>query len=82
MGYTICVAGKVSYIQTAQKEGGSSTSYETYDGSYEVIPQAFRTPILNTSNKLLTQDVVVAEIPYSVTQNNSGGNTVHIAKEM
>lgn len=68
-------------------EGGLSgkisinNNYERYDGNYEVVPNAFNTQILPTTNKLLTQDIVVKKIPYYETSNIQQGITVYIAEE-
>lgn len=55
--------------------------YDAYTGDYEVVPQAFRTQTLETANKLLRNNIVVNEIPYFETGNDSNGMTAYIAKE-
>lgn len=50
----------------------------TYTGSYEVTPLPFTETILETQGFLLEDNVVVLEIPYYETANESGGNTVII----
>ena len=57
-------------------------SYDVYKGDYVVIPQRERGTTLDTNEKLLTDNVTVKEIPYSVTSNASGGNTCYIGKEV
>lgn len=53
----------------------------TYQGEYEVTPVAYEKQTLKTSNLLLEHDVVVNEVPYYETTNDSNGTTVYIAKE-
>lgn len=54
--------------------------YPQYTGDYDIIPKAHRDQILNTANKLATQNIIVHEVPYEETHNESG-TTVYIAKE-
>ena len=49
-----------------------------YIGSYEAPPVAYADIILNTSGKRMENDVVISEIPYYETSNESGGYTVII----
>lgn len=51
---------------------------EYYTGEYEVTPQARSDVILDTSGKLMTDDVTVFEIPYYETTNPAGGYTAII----
>lgn len=53
-------------------------SPDTYEGAYEVTPEAYNEQTLETANKLLTADVNVKEIPYYETTNPGGGYTVII----
>lgn len=48
-----------------------------YEGDYIVTPKANEEVILETSNKILTDDITVLEIPYYETSNISG-YTVYI----
>ncbi len=48
-----------------------------YEGDYEVTPR-FEAQTLPTANRLLTEDVIIEEIPYAEVSNNSGGITVTI----
>ena len=57
------------------------TKYEEYTGEYEITPKAHKTQTINTKNKLLTQDIVVSEVPYTEASNGAG-TTVYIAKEV
>ena len=75
------MTGKIS--PTGQLTGKLSVpkSYIPYDGEYEVTPKAYQDQILETADKLLTRNIVVFEVPYHETHNDSGV-TVHIAKEV
>ena len=48
-----------------------------YDGDYIVTPHAWE-KYLDTSDKVMINDVTVLEIPYTETGNLSGGLTVSI----
>lgn len=50
-----------------------------YDGETEIIPKAFEDQILKTKNKLVTEDILVSQIPYFAVSNPAGGYTVSIA---
>lgn len=56
--------------------------YDAYAGNYEIVPQAFCAQTLETANKLLHNNIVVTEIPYFETGNDSDGTTAYIAKEL
>lgn len=59
---------------------GTITSYTSapiYEGDYIVTPRVNEEVVLETSDKLLTDDVTVLEIPYYETSNISG-YTVYI----
>lgn len=51
---------------------------EAYVGQYEVIPLPLVEQILQTTNKVLIEDVVVAPIPYATVSNLAGGYTAII----
>ena len=53
------------------------TAATTYDGDYIIKPKAYEDIVLDTSDKLLTDDITVLEIPYYETSNVSG-YTVYI----
>lgn len=59
---------------------GGGGGYPTYTGEYIITPYAFRQSVLDTDNKVLTDDVTVLEIPY-VETSNEYGTTVAIATE-
>ena len=54
-----------------------SASVDYYTGEYVVRPSTDE-QVLQTSNKLMSRDVLVEEIPYFETSNPSGGYTVII----
>jgi hypothetical protein len=62
--------------------GGSdaNVAYPFYKGEYEVMPTR-QNQSLDTSNKILTKDITIVEIPYAEVINASGGNTFYIARE-
>ena len=89
---TVITALPSEYVQTTTFEkykaevdarfaGIVIPDYETYDGEYEVVPAAYSAQTLNTTNKLLTDDVTVTEVPYYETSNEFGV-TVYIADEV
>ena len=55
-------------------------SHTKYSGPYEVIPRKVD-QTLETSDKLLTDDVTINAINYSQVDNPSGGLTVNIGYE-
>lgn len=65
------LSGKISIMR----------EYDCYAGAYKVIPQAFHAQALETSNKLLREDIIIPEVPYFETHNDSDGVTAYIAKE-
>lgn len=67
------IALKKKYQAHADDEG--------YTGEYEVVPKAFSSQTLETANKVLDENVVVAEVPYFETSNTSAGKTAYIARE-
>lgn len=65
----------------AENEDEPSEEHDHYTGTYSVTPKAFQTQTLETADKMLSEDIVIGEIPYYQTSNNSGGITSYIAKE-
>lgn len=51
--------------------------YEIYDGSYSVTPRVYQQE-LDTDNSILLKDISIEEIPISVTDNTSNGQTATI----
>lgn len=66
-----CLTGKIS----------TTNIYDAYEGTYNVIPKAFKEQTLETANKLLKNDIIIEKIPYWETGNDSNGVTVYIAEE-
>lgn len=54
----------------------TSTSAPPYTGSYDIIPSV-EEQILNTRNRLLSDDLSIKEIPYFET-SNPYGETIYI----
>lgn len=52
-----------------------------YTGQYDVTPKINK-QTLETEGKLMSKNVEVNGIPYFKVSNNSGGNTIYIAKEV
>lgn len=54
--------------------------YDTYLGSYLVVPKANEKQVLRTQNRIMKDDVTVLEVPYYEVSNEHNGTTVYIAK--
>ena len=54
--------------------------YKSYDGSYEITPR-LREQVLETSDKIMHDDLKIKEIPIARVSNPSGGTTVIIGVE-
>lgn len=54
-----------------------SDATDEYDGEYIIIPSSVE-QVLQTTDKLMRDDVTVKEIPYYETANLFGGETVYI----
>ena len=50
---------------------------EPYVGEYSVIPRVSK-QVLETKNKMMTDDLTVCEIPYAEVTNMTGGMTASI----
>jgi hypothetical protein len=72
-GLTGTVNSKWNVSGTVTIDGGR----EKYTGSYEVTPRADE-QILDTANKIMSDDVTIKEIPYAEVTNPAGGITVII----
>ena len=57
------------------------TASVVYDGDYIVTPRAHEEVVLETSDKLLTDDVTILKIPYFETHNDYG-ETIYIGSEI
>ena len=58
--------------------GGGGGRKEPYEGPYTVTSESDALQILQTENKVMTENMVVLPIPYSETSNPKGGLTVFI----
>lgn len=76
------LSGKLSCDGGLTGKLSVTTEYDAYTGDYQVVPHAFDAQTLNTANRLLKDDIVVASIPYWETSNDSDGMTVYIGKEV
>ena len=54
-------------------------SEEIYEGDYIITPKE-TAQVMKTAGKVMNKDVTVKEIPYYVTSNTAGGETVYIGK--
>lgn len=54
--------------------------HDKYSGPYEIFPRKVD-QLLNTSDKLLTDDITIDAIRYSEVSNPEGGTTVNIGYE-
>ena len=59
--------------------GGGGGHWSPYEGAYSVIPKVYQ-QILETKNKLMSDDVTIYEIPYTEV-SNLVGTTVIIATD-
>lgn len=71
----------VTKYSEARVKVPTSGDADIYDGEYIVSPSAHHETILETTNKLMEDDVVVLQIPYYETSNVSG-YTVYIADNL
>lgn len=69
------VVNEEEMVELEVSEGTSNAS--TYHGAYKVIPKVTEQE-LETKNKLMSDNVLVGEIPYSSVDNLSGGQTLTI----
>lgn len=69
------VVNEEEMLKLEVSEGTSNAS--TYHGAYKVIPKVTEQE-LETKNKLMSDNVLVGEIPYSSVDNLSGGQTLTI----
>lgn len=56
--------------------------YDAYDNSYEIVPKAFQSQVLETKDRVMKENLVVKEVPYWETSNDANGKTVYIADEI
>lgn len=58
-----------------------SGEYQTYSGPYSAVP-SFEDQVLNTSNKVLYDDINISRIAVHEVSNLSGGITVYIGGDI
>lgn len=78
------MSGSVSMPKSLSGNIGGKTiniGGRPYEGDYIVTPKVDQ-QTLATKGAIMKNDVTILEIPYFETSNNSGGNTVYIAKEI
>ena len=54
---------------------------DVFSGPYNVVPKV-NAQTLETADKYMAKDVSVEAVPFYSVSNQSGGNTVYIAKEL
>ena len=77
--------GDLSSIESLDGEFGTYQKvYEAdvYEGEYEVTPMIATEQILETAQKMLSQNVTVKKIPIFITMNPQGGETVYIGGDI
>lgn len=72
---TPCIRGKISI-----KGEPIIIEGRRYEGEYEVTPKAYEEQVLETSFRILTQNVTIHKIPYRESINEDG-LTAYIAEE-
>lgn len=70
-----CVGGLSGKVSVTKE-------YDVYGGEYTVIPKAFEEQVLSTSNRVTKENVIVKEVPFYETSNDSGGITAYIGKDV
>lgn len=73
----------VDYYTEADKQeiiDNVLANFPVYEGTYNISPSR-QNQTLETANKVLSDNVTIAEISYAEVSNNSGGTTYYIAKE-
>lgn len=65
----------------AENEDAESEDYEYYNRVYSVTSKAFKSQTFNTADKVLSSNIIISEVPFYQTANESGGVTSYIAKE-
>ncbi len=75
IGHSAILTGEVltgqSMVITGNLIIGTDKNHDKYDGDYVIVPKVYE-QILNTDDKLMTDDVTVKEITYTLTSNEKG----------
>jgi hypothetical protein len=69
--------GRSNNVVSGQIMTTSISKSQYYEGDYIVAPQ-FYPQVLETTNKYMTADVDILEVPVSITDNDAGGKTYSI----
>ena len=72
------ISGQLSIINTISGKISNLKTYPVYNGAIEITPIANLDILLETEDKIVTDNIIVHEIPYYQTSNLSGGYTVII----
>lgn len=78
--------GKIDSTPKAESLEGGLTVYtpitdNIFKGPYEVIPKVDEEQELPTADKMLSDNILVKEIPFYKTSNEIGGYTIYIGGE-
>lgn len=76
------LAGELSCVDSLSGKLSVTKEYDVYGGEYEIVPKAFEAQVLPTSNRVLKEDVIVKEVPFYETSNDSDGITAYIGKDV
>lgn len=66
-------------LATRIQAGGGGES-EVYTGEYEVTPRVHGEVVLETKQKLLTENVRILRVPQYEVENSAKGNTLFIGE--
>lgn len=72
------VLSDVPMIVGGLSQTGGASLVPVYNGTYMITPVTELDIVLETAGKRMARDVIVKEIPYFETTNESGGYTVII----
>lgn len=72
------VISEVYQRQEIEVASSISAQLPEYEGEYSVTPSAEGNITLETSDKVLRDDITVKKIPYAEVSNNKGGITATI----
>lgn len=85
LSLTSCIDGDMDLLSTLDGEIDKVIYIHTgvvYDGDYVVTPLVNSQVILDTSGKLMRDDVTVLKVPFYETSNPAGGNTAYIGENV
>lgn len=68
----------VMKIQPARLIGVDS---KVYAGDYQVVPDVYAITVLETKDRLLSENIEILTIPQYAVSNDAGGETLIIGKE-